>query len=633
MTAPTAPEPTAAPQAELELPTGWRGPLMPVNRRSGDMREMVLAEGAEPLVRPLPIALSAQEEMWDGHGGSRVVGLITRVWLQDGMVFGEGPLDLDDEHGAKIARKLRDGFAGWVSADLSDVAVEEVPIDAAGEEISPEVFAAYDQAYNEASRAGTEVPEPPQIENVILRVNEWKLMGATLVSGPAFEDARIQPVHGEEFTPVPAQEALTAAAEQHSGAMVALVPAAEDAERLAIDGHEPVDVLHTTLAFLGDASGWAPEQRDVLEAAVRQLAVAPIVGNVWGHAAFNPAGDEPCAVYLVGADGLAGLQSATMGALEETDGLPPIPDQHSPWVPHVTAGYGLDAAQLIETGPVRFDRLRLSFADDDVRDIPLESVTAALVAGAVVYDRADFFQPETDELTALTVTDDGRVFGHLAQADSCHIGFADVCVTPPASSTDYAYFHQGEVLTSDGPLAVGKLTLGTGHAGMRASARAAAEHYDNTGSAVAIVRCSDGLWGPWLSGRILPGVDDDRVAELRRSGVSGDWRTVQRGSHDLELVAVLAVNVPGFPVPRTRALAASGMRSLVAAGVMPSRTPTPTTSGSTLAAGIDVREVAKHVAVELRATEMREGRREAAAERVRQSRLAAAARRVKVEGV
>ncbi|ORL01826.1 hypothetical protein A6F55_19230 [Prescottella equi] len=621
MTAPT----------ESELPSGWRGPIMPVNTRSGDRREFVLADGDEPAVRPLPLALSAQEKLAGGHDGSRVVGLLTRAWIDGDMLWAEGSFDLHDEHGRDWAAKVGRGNAGWVSADLSDIAIEEVPLRADGTEWDQAELDAAWQAYDAAvalasahGNVGTDTtPAPPEVAGHLMRVPEWKLMGVTLVSSPAFEQARIEPVYGEEFTSAPAQETLTAAAAQHTGAMIALVPAAEDAERLAVDGYEPADVLHTTLVFLGDAAAWTPEQRDKLEQAVRALDfICPLTGSVMGHAQFNPAGDEPCAVYLVEASGLSAMQSCTYGAVADNVDLPALPEPYDTFLPHITAGYGLDASQLTDTGPVRFDRLRISFADTDVRDIPLEPVTASLVAGAVVYDRADFFTPEADELTALTVTDDGRVYGHLAQADSCHIGFADVCVTPPVSQTDYAYFHQGEISTTEGPLAVGKLTLGTGHAGMRASARAAAEHYDNTGSAVAIVRCTDGLWGPWLSGRILPGVDDDRVAELRRSGVSGDWRTVQRGSNQLELVAVLAVNVPGFPVPRTKALAASGMRSLIAAGVP--RTP----ARNERTESVDIPTLAQQVAVELHATQIRASRRETAANRVRAARLAAAALRV-----
>ena len=47
------------------------------------------------------------------------------------------------------------------------------------------------------------------------------------------------------------------------------------------------------------------------------------------------------------------------------------------------------------------------------------------------------------------------------------------------------------------------------------------------------------------------------------------WRKVGAG---MELVAALGVNVPGFPVPRTRALVAGGqMQSLVAAGMLAPR--------------------------------------------------------------
>jgi 2'-5' RNA ligase len=610
VTAPTTPA------GEKPLPTGFRGPVLPLNVPSGDMRQFMLADDAEPAIRPLPIALSAQDEMWAAHEGSRVVGLITRAWVENGFLWAEGPLDLEDKYGADYARKLCDGFAGWVSADLSDISLEEIPLRSDKSEWAPDELAAAYAAYEDGTG------EQPDVAGQMLRVHEWKLMGVTGVSSPAFESTRIQPVY-DEFASVAASAALTAAAEQHTGAMVALVPSTEDCARLAIDGYEPADVLHNTLVFLGKAADWTPEHRDQLEQAIRTLDfTTPLTGSIMGHAQFNPAGDEPCAVYLVEAPGLSATQRCTYAAIADNIDLPPIPEPYDTFLPHITAGYGLDVSKLTDVGPIRFDRIRLSFADTDIRDISLEPVTSGLVASAVVYDAADFTMPESDELTALTVTDDGRVYGHLAQADSCHIGFADVCVSPPTSSTGYAYFHQGEISTNEGPLPVGKLTLGTGHAGMKQAARAAAAHYDNTGTAVAIVRCTDGLWGPWLSGRILPGVDDDRVAELRRSGVSGDWRTIQRGSNNLELVAVLAVNVPGFPVPRTQALAASGMRSLIAAGVPPTRKPEVETAEPITASAI-----ASHVRAELRASADRESRRQTATQRVRAARLAAATRK------
>lgn len=540
--------------AQAPLPNGWRGLLIPTNTRSGDRREYILDTAVtEVPARPLPLPLNAQKYSGEGHDGSEVVGLITRLWLDQGAVWGEGTFDLADPCAADWAAKLGRGVAGWVSVDLSDIAVEEVPLDADGNEVPDEAF------------AGVDTPDDPAnpVASWLMRVTEWRMMGVTLVASPAFEQARIEPVY--DMAPAPP----IAPPKVHTGGMVTLVPAAEDAHRLAIAGYEAVDELHVTLAYLGDAVDWSPEQRDDLTRAVTELADRPLIGEVWGHAAFNPAGDEPCAVYLVKGDDLPDLHAAVWDVLENND-TPTVPTNHSPWTPHMTAGYGLSVAELAEVGPIRFDRLRIAFGGQN-RDIYLDTITSALTASAVVYEYADFDIPEASELTALTVTPSGRVFGHLADRLSCHIGFADVCVTPPVSNCDYAYFHQGEVTTTEGPLPVGKITLGTGHANMHASAKGAAEHYDNTATAVAIVRCRDGALGPWLSGRILPGVTDEKVAELRRSGVSGDWRGVRRGSNDLELVACLAVNVPGFPVPRTRALAASGVRTLVAAAVRPRR--------------------------------------------------------------
>ena len=619
MTAPTTPAGEKKP-----LPTGWRGPVLPLNTPSGDMRQFMLADGAEPAVRPLPVALSAQGEMWGAHQGSRVVGLVTRAWVQDGHLWAEGPLDLDDEFGAEYARKLGDGFAGWVSADLSDISLEEIPLRSDKSEWAPDELAAAYTAFEDGTG------DEPDVAGQLLRVHEWKLMGVTGVSSPAFETSRIEPVYGDEFTAVRASAALTAAAEQHSGAMIALVPSAEDCARLAIDGYEPADVLHTTLVFLGDAANWSPEQRDALEQTVRGLDfTSPLSGSVMGHAQFNPAGDEPCAVYLVEARGLSATQSCTYGAVADNVDLPSIPEPYDTFLPHITAGYGLNVSKLTDVGPIRFDRIRLSFADTDVRDIPLEPVTAALVAAGIVYDAADFDQPEIDEPTGIVITEDGRIFGHLATWGTCHIGFPDICITPPEyENNDYHYFHQGSVQTASGLLPVGKITFRTGHAALNMRAQSAAAHYDNTGAVAAVVRCTDGVHGPWLSGRLVPGIDDIAIAEILRSGVSGDWREIRetaRSEKRLELVASLAVNVGGFPRPRTRALAASGMRSLIAAGVPPTRKTEVETAEPITASAI-----ASHVRAELRASADRESRRQTATQRVRAARLAAATRRVQV---
>ncbi|AYR02996.1 head maturation protease [Gordonia phage Kroos] len=192
-----------------------------------------------------------------------------------------------------------------------------------------------------------------------------------------------------------------------------------------------------------------------------------------------------------------------------------------------------------------------------------KNIGAALNAANIVYDRADFADPKLDRLTPIQVTKDGRVFGHLAGWKSEHIGRPGV---KPPRGTDYRYFHQGVVPTTDGDLAVGHLTLGTGHAAA-GNINAAASHYDDTGSQVAQVRVGEDAHGIWFAGRTSPTTNDMQRQTLRRSSLSGDWRKVQ-GQY--ELVAALAVNVPGFPIPRTDLLVASGADDgmLVAAGMV-----------------------------------------------------------------
>lgn len=563
MTNPVAIENAPAPEAG-GLPTGWRGRLMPVNTVSGDGRMMALDGDVVP-TRPLPIAFNGQEVLADGHDGSRVIGLVTRTWLDNGYVMGEGPFDLADPFAAEWARKLGDGFAGWVSIDLSDAQVEEVPVGPDGNPIPPEVFAEWERAVAEWEADPADVgppPEPPMVADVMLRYSAWKVMGATLVSSPAFEDARVQPVWGE-FDSTPALPALVAAAAddaeetEHTGAMIALVPA--DTGPLVVDGGEPAEELHLTLAYLGEAADWTPDAQAALTTALGSVLGGSAQGAVFGHARFNPDGEDPCAVYLVDSTDAREIRDAVWDVLATTTGLPALPENHA-FVPHITAGYGLDVNTLDYTGPVSFDRLRIAFAGQ-ATDLLLDTEALAASAG-VVYRHDDFHQPEPDHyVDTWQVDDDGRVSMHLAAWGQCHIGFANQCVAPPPGVAEYARFHRIPVETDQGTLRVGKVTMGTGHASTdpAVTAAAATAHYDNTGTLVAVVRCTDGVHGPWLSGRLVPWATPAQAQQMRYHEVSGDWRGP---AGRLELVAALAVNVPGF----MRSVAASGAEVLVAAG-------------------------------------------------------------------
>ena len=197
-----------------------------------------------------------------------------------------------------------------------------------------------------------------------------------------------------------------------------------------------------------------------------------------------------------------------------------------------------------------------------------EEEDAVAAAGGPVAPPAEWFDDlKLDGPTPLTITDEGEVLGHGALKGMCHIGVAGKCVVAPDSPSGYQFFHTGAIRAAgcDCDIPVGVITMDTGHADLSADYRQAAAHYDNTGAAVADVVAGEDEHGIWVHGALRPDVTDEQVRALRAAALSGDWRPIGTG---LELVAFLAVNVPGFPVPRARV--ASGKRvALVAAGAAP----------------------------------------------------------------
>ncbi|QKW06939.1 hypothetical protein HUT18_11575 [Streptomyces sp. NA04227] len=178
---------------------------------------------------------------------------------------------------------------------------------------------------------------------------------------------------------------VTAAAGAQTGAMIALVPTEEDAERLALaaPGAEPARELHLTLVYLGEAADWDEEHRSDLVDRLRSISadLEAFAGRAFGANQWNADGDDPCWVWSVGDDrevdgpGLDAARQAASYALEGMHRQPELPAQHSPWQPHVCAAYSRSPALLSamneRLGPVRFDRLRVAFAGEHT-DIPLD---------------------------------------------------------------------------------------------------------------------------------------------------------------------------------------------------------------------------------------------------------------------
>lgn len=219
------------------------------------------------------------------------------------------------------------------------------------------------------------------------------------------------------------RSALTAASGgPYTGGMVALVPSQADIDRLAVpDGELPED-LHLTLLFLGDAEQITGEMRariiNGLGAHVAELGdtvdTLPIKGHGFAISAFNPGSSERDTALVLGVGG-EDLGTIQAGVAEIVRRVFAFPEQHAPWVPHVTLTYTDDLAQLPlladRTGPIVFDRLRVAFGDD-ITDIPL--APAEQEAAAVTTPTPAPRRWSTPGQTALAFenieTGDGRVF-------------------------------------------------------------------------------------------------------------------------------------------------------------------------------------------------------------------------------
>lgn len=183
------------------------------------------------------------------------------------------------------------------------------------------------------------------------------------------------------------QAAVTAAATEHTGAMIALVPSAADAERLAVEGGEPVTDLHLTLAYLGEADAIDDDTRAAILDRMTALAATwteegatlPVPADGFSVSVFNPgtANDrETCIVVGVSGEVVDAVHTDVETALGEVFAGP---DQHAPWHAHLTLLYGDDLSIVEEVaeakvGPITFDRLRVAFAGHNT-DIPLGTAT------------------------------------------------------------------------------------------------------------------------------------------------------------------------------------------------------------------------------------------------------------------
>lgn len=191
------------------------------------------------------------------------------------------------------------------------------------------------------------------------------------------------------------------------------------------------------------------------------------------------------------------------------------------------------------------------------RSLMASALSQAIASSGEWTPPAEWFEAPDGPVGEL-VSLDGRVQGYVARwadidgTQMCHAGYAaDGDCEPVPRGGDYSYFHQGNVeLTLDDGSRVhpGLLTMDIGHGPGDPTVEGQIAHYDNPRAIAAAVVVGEDDTGIWMSGAVLPEVmrDPDRFTRLRLTPVSGHW-SVTRPGGPMELIAVTAVNHPGFP--------------------------------------------------------------------------------------
>ena len=240
---------------------------------------------------------------------------------------------------------------------------------------------------------------------------------------------------------------------------------------------------------------------------------------------------------------------------------------------------------------------------------------AALVASvsvAALPEVAAFALPELTGPTPITWDwDTGRVFGHVATWQTCHVGYADVCVTAPRDeSGEYAWFNRHPVQTSEGETVwAGRITVGGRHPGLSLTAAATMAQYDEK-TVAAHVRAYEDAHGIVVAGVIAPDLRETHKVTLNRRKVSGDWRETPAG---LSLVEILALSPgprahaePGFPIPGTFSRGGRQVALTAALGPdpdasQPFRSSAPLVDVDALAAALERRQAERAAAQAARA--------------------------------
>jgi len=164
---------------------------------------------------------------------------------------------------------------------------------------------------------------------------------------------------------------IKTALDKSDGIMVALKVPTDAARLLALEGGQPPEDLHLTLAYLGKRDEFTPEQLGTLHDIVGAIARTsqPVETQVRGYDVFPDTDDGPCLYATVDTtQSLLDLQETVVEAVSSY-GMPPQGKGQSNgrWIPHITLAYR-ESASPPDVPPVSdltFDWLRVALGSTE----------------------------------------------------------------------------------------------------------------------------------------------------------------------------------------------------------------------------------------------------------------------------